>query len=222
MKVELTLRRIKYVIAIFVFSALSISFAINANAEQKYSPLKEYFVNYELKGNSSGTKQHASQDWGRKQCWIEISDMNIMGNSVKKNEKVIAEIKDGDQWITTINLDDNTGKTMKNPMFGGVAKGMEGKNPKEFSEQFMKEMGGQVKGQKTVNGEKCTEWTLMGGAFTCVTEDLIAVESGANMAGIEILEVATEVKRNNPGPNGICDIGDAKIKEIDINQMMGQ
>ncbi len=222
MKVKTISRNIKYVIAIFVFSALSISFATNANAEQKYSTLKEYSVTYELKGNSSGTKQHASQDWGRKQCWIEVSDMNIMGNSVKKNEKVISEIKDGEQWITTINLDDNTGTTMKNPMFPGIAEGAKNKNPKEFSEQFMKQMGGQVKGQKTVNGEKCTEWTLMGGAFTCVTEDLIAVESGANMAGIEILEVATEVKRNNPGPKAICDIGGAKIKEIDMNQMMGQ
>jgi hypothetical protein len=62
----------------------------------------------------------------------------------------------------------------------------------------------------------------MGGAKTCVTEDLIAVESGSDMAGINILEVATEVKRNDPGPKGICDIGDAKIKEIDLGQMMGQ
>jgi len=62
----------------------------------------------------------------------------------------------------------------------------------------------------------------MGGATTCITEDLIAVESAANMAGISISEVATEVKRNNPGPKGICDIGNAKIKELDMSQMMGQ
>ncbi len=146
----------------------------------------------------------------------------MMENSIKKNEKVISEIKDGEQWITTINLDDNTGTEMKNPIFPGIAKGAKNKNPKEYSEQFMKQMGGTIKREKTINDEKCTGWTLMGGAFTCVTEELIAVESGANMAGIEILETATEVKRNNPGPKGICDKGDAKIKQIDTGQMMGQ
>ena len=210
------------IVKIFTLSALSVFIATGVSAEQKFSTIKEYFVTYELSGNSSGTKQHASQDWGRKQCWIEKSEMNMMGNSVKKNEKVIAEIRDGEQWITTINLDDNKGTEMKNPMFPGIAKGAKDKNPKEYSEQFMKQMGGSVKGEKTINGEKCTEWTLMGGAFTCVTEDLIAVESGANMAGIEILETATEVKRNNPGPDGICDKGDANIKTIDMGQMMGQ
>ena len=42
------------------------------------------------------------------------------------------------------------------------------------------------------------------------------------MAGIEILETATEIKRNNAGPKGICDKGNAKIKEVDLGQMMGQ
>ena len=106
--------------------------------------------------------------------------------------------------------------------FASISKGLEGKTPREYSETFMKQMGGSVKGKKNINGEECTEWTLMGGAFTCITEDLIAIESGANMAGIEILETATEVKRNDPGPQGICDKGDAKIEKIDMGQMMGQ
>lgn len=207
---------------ILVFASLALFIATGVSAEQKFSTIKEYYVSYKLSGNSSGTKEHVSQDWGRKQCWIEKSDMTIMGNSVRKNEKVISEIRDGEQWIITINLDDNTGTEMKNPMFPGIAKGAENKNPKEYSEQFMKQMGGSVKGTKTIIGEKCTEWTLMGGAFTCVTEDLISLESGANMAGIEILETATEVKRNNSGPAGICDKGDAKIKEVDMGQLMGQ
>ncbi len=213
----------KFYLAVFiVFSCITFSFSLNGNAQQKMHPLKNYSVTYELSGNTTGTKEHASQDYGRKQCWIETSEMNIMGNSVKKNEKVITMLEGDDQWIITINLDDNTGTKMKNPMYRGLAAGMEGKNPKELSEQMMKQMGGQKKGQKTVNGETCTEWTLMGGAKTCVTEDLIALESGADMAGINILEVATEVKRNDPGPKGICDIGNAKIKEIDLGQMMGQ
>jgi len=145
-----------------------------------------------------------------------------MGNSVKKNEKVITVVEDGDQWIITVDLNNNTGTKMKNPMYRGIAGSMKGKDPKEYSEAIMKQMGGQVKGEKTIIGEKCTEWTLMGGATTCVTEDLITVESAANMAGISISEVATEIKRNDPGPKGICELGDAKIEEIDLSKMMGQ
>jgi hypothetical protein len=180
--------------------------------------LENYYVIYEISGNAEGSKQHASQNYGRKQCWIEKSEINVLGNTVKKNEKVITALENGDQWIITINLDDNTGTRMKNPMYKELSSGMKGKSPKEFSEEFMKQMGGKVIGEKTVNNEKCTEWTLMGGATTCVTDDLIAVESGADMAGISIKEVATEVKRNNPGPEGICDIGNAKIKQVDLGQ----
>jgi hypothetical protein len=180
--------------------------------------LENYYVTYDISGNAEGSKQHVSQDYGRKLCWIEKSEINVSGNTVKKNEKIITFLEDGDQWIITINLDDNTGTRMKNPMYKELFAGMKRKSPKEFSEQFMKQMGGKVTGEKTVNDEKCTEWTLMGGATTCVTDDLIAVESGADMAGISIKEVATDVKRNYSGPEGICDIGNAKIKQVDLVQ----
>jgi len=206
-------------ISLFVFLIIVFtSFSSNADSTQKMHELESYYVTYKISGNAEGSKQHASQDYGRKQCWIEKSEINIFDNTVKKNEKVITTLENGDQWIITINLDDNTGTRMKNPMYKELASGMKGKSPKEFGEQFMKQMGGKVVGEKTVNDEKCTEWTLMGGATTCVTDDLIAVESGADMAGISIKEVATEVKRNNPGPEGICDIGNAKIKEMDFGQ----
>jgi len=211
-----------YLGVLIIFTCMLLLFTTHGNAQQKMHPLKNYSVTYELSGNTTGTKQHASQGYGRKQCWIEKSEMNIMGNSVKKNERVITMVEDGDQWIITINLNDNTGTRMKNPMYRSVAASMKGKDPKEYSETMMKQMGGQEKSQKEVNGEKFTEWSMIGGAFACITEDQIMVESGADMAGISITEVATEVKRNDPGPKGICEIGDAKIKEIDMSQMMGQ
>ena len=201
---------------LIVTMAASISF--NAQAQPKMSELQNYYVTYDITGNTKGTKKHSSQDYGRKQCWIEESVMDVMGNTVNKNEKVITMLEGEDQWIITINLDENTGTKMKNPMYKGLASAMKGNNPKEFSEQFMKQMGGKVVGEKTVINEKCTEWSLMGGAKTCVTEDLIALESGADIAGISIKEIATEVKRNDPGPDGICDVGDAEIKEMNFGQ----
>lgn len=205
-----------------ISSSMLLLFSTSGYTAPKMHELKSYYVVYEISGNTTGTKKHASQDYGRKQCWIETSEMKIMGNSVKKNEKVITTLENGDQWIITIDLDKNTGTKMKNPMYKELTASMEGKNPKEFSEQFMKQMGGKVIGEKVVNNEKCQEWTLMGGAKTCVTEDLIAVESSADLANISLSEVATEVNRNDPGPKGICDIGNAKIKEVDLGQIIGQ
>jgi len=215
--------KLVYLVTIFTFSLMVLSFATSSQAaDQKMHPLKNYSVNYELSGNTTGSKQQYSQDYGRTICWIEKSETSIMGNSQKKNVKVITYVKDGDQWIITIELDNNTGTKMKNPMYKAIAGGMKGKTPKEFSESVMKQMGGKVVGEKTVNGEKCTEWTLMGGASTCITEDQIVVESKADMAGISMSEVAIEVKRNDPGPKGICSVRDATITEIDLGQMMGQ
>jgi len=215
--------KLGYPAAIFIFTVMTVSFAIDGRAsEQKMHTLKNFSVNYKLGGNTTGSKQQYYLDYGRTICWIEKSETSIMGNLQKRNLKVITYVKDGDQWIITIELDNNTGTKMKNPMYKAIAGGMKGKTPKEFSEGFMKQMGGKVVGEKTVNGEKCKEWTLMGGASTCVTEDQIVVESKADMAGISITEVATEVNRNDPGPKGICSVGDAKIEEIDLGQMMGE
>lgn len=194
-----------------------------AAEEQKLTTLKEFSVDYELDGSVKGKKSHHSQDYGRRYCLVEESEMTIQGAPTqKKNEKTIIYVEDGQQWIVTINKDDNTGTKMKNPMFEGMAAGMKGKTPEEFSTSFMKQMGGKEVGEKTVNGEKCMQWELMGGARTCITPDLISVENSVTMGPVSMTETAVKVDRNNPGPDGVCDIGDAKIKEIDMSQMMGQ
>ena len=204
-------------ISLFLVATISISEA----SAKKWHPLETYYVKYNI-NEDQGIKEFGSYDYGNKQCWIEKSKTTIMGHTQEKNEKVITYIEDGEQWIITINLSDDTGNKMKNPMFKGIAGSMQDKDPKEINHAMLKQMGGQKKAQKKVNNEECTEWTLLGGAYTCITPDLISVESGANMAGISMSEVAIEVKRNNPGPDGLCDIGNAKIKEVDLGQMMGQ
>ena len=125
---------------------LIIAFVISAQssrADQKYTKLKNFNVKYKLEGNNVGEKTHYSKDFGRLNCWVEVSELTMPGaGPVKRNEKVITYVKDGEQWIITINQDDNTGTKMKNPLFQGFAASMKGKTPKEFSEQFMTQMGG--------------------------------------------------------------------------------
>ncbi len=213
----------RYLGAILLLAGAFVLLAETGGAAEKYHPLESYTVEYKMEGVNAGEKTHYSQKWGNLVCWVEVSELNMPGAPAqKKNEKVITYVEDGQQWIITINQDDNTGTKMKNPMFEGVTAGMEGKTPKEFSEQFMKQLGGKVIGEKTVNGEKCTEWELMGGARTCITPDQISVESGMDMAGIKMKETAVKINRNDGGPKDICDPGDAKLKEMDMGQMLGQ
>lgn len=209
-----------FLISAVIFTAV---FSTMSFAAEKWHPLESYTVEYKMEGVNAGTKTHYSQQYGNLVCWVEVSELNMPGAPAqKKNEKIITQIKDGQQWIITINQDDNTGTKMKNPMFEGIASQMKGKSTQEFSEEFMKQLGGKEIGEKTVNGEKCKEWELTGGAKTCITPDQITVETGVDISGIKMKETAVKVTRNDGGPKGVCEVGDATIKEITMGEILEQ
>jgi len=185
--------------------------------EQKYHPLESYEVKYMIEGNSNGEKTEYSGDWGRTLCWVEVSEAKLPeGHPVKINEKVITKIDGGEQWIVKINLDDNTGTKVKNPMFPEIYKRINGKDPKVFTKEFMTNAGAKLVGEKTVGGQKCSEWEIGKGARTCLTEDLIRVESSLVLENLSVKETAVEIKRNVPPPPDICSTGNALITETGI------
>lgn len=185
--------------------------------EQKYHPLQSYEVKYKIEGNSIGEKTEYSGEWGRTLCWVEVSEAKLPeGPPVKINEKVITKIEGGEQWIVKINLADNTGTRVKNPMFPEIYKRIKGKDPKMFTTEFMTNAGAKLTGEKTVGGEKCSEWEIGKGAKTCLTEDLVRVESSLVLENLSVKETAVEIKRNVPEPPDICSTGSAVITETEI------
>lgn len=185
--------------------------------EQKYNPLESYEVKYKIEGNTTGEKTDYSGDWGRTLCWVEVSQTKLPeGPPVKINMKVITKIEGGEQWIIKINLADNTGTKVKNPMFPEIYKRIKGKDPKVFTTEFMTKAGAKKVGEKTVAGEKCSEWELYKGAKTCLTDDLIKVESSMVIENLSVNETAVEIKRNVPGPPDICSTGSAVITKTEI------
>lgn len=187
--------------------------------EQKYSPIQSYEAEYKIEGNSTGQKTEYSGDWGRTLCWVEVSEAKLPeGPPVKINEKVITKIEGGEQWIVQINLDNNTGTRVKNPMFPEIYKRIKGKDPKVFTTEFMTKAGAKKVGEKTVAGEKCSEWEIGKGARTCLTDDLIRVESSLVLENLSIKETAVEIKRNVSNPPDICSTGSAVITETDISK----
>ena len=187
--------------------------------EQKYHTLESYTVKYRIEGNSMGEKTEYSGDWGRTLCWTEVVQVKRAdGTPVRINEKVITRITGGEQWIIKINLDDNTGTKVKSPAFPEIYKRIKGKDPAEFTKELITSSGAKRVGEKTAGGEKCTEWELGEGAGTCITEDLVRVESSLVLGDISVKETAVEVKRNVPEPEGICGTGAAVITETDIKE----
>jgi len=185
--------------------------------EQKYNPVESYEVKYKIEGNTTGEKTEYSGDWGRTLCWVEVSEAKLPeGPPVKINEKVITKIEGGEQWIVKRNLADNTGTRVKNPMFPEIYKRIKGKDPKVFTTEFMTKAGAKLIGEKTVGGEKCSEWELDKGAKTCLTDDLIKVESSLVLENLSVKETAVELKRNVSEPPDICSTGSAVITETEI------
>jgi hypothetical protein len=85
-------------------------------------------------GGNKGEKTEYSGDWGRTLCWTEVTQVKRAGGPpVSINEKVTTSITGGEQWIIKINLDDNTGTKVKNPVFPEIYKRIKGKDPAEFT-----------------------------------------------------------------------------------------
>ncbi|MEW6143874.1 MAG: hypothetical protein AB1598_02535 [Thermodesulfobacteriota bacterium] len=190
--------------------------------EQKYHPLESYMVKYKVEGNSTGEKTEYSGEWGRTLCWTETTEVKIPdGDPFRINEKVITRITGGEQWIIKIDLDKNTGTKVKNPMFPEIYKRIKGKDPAEFTKEFMANTGAKPGVEKTVGGEKCREWDIGEGARTCLTGDLVRVESSLVLEKLSVKETAVDVKRNVPEPADICGTGGAVITETAIQEKPG-
>lgn len=209
--------RIKHILHIFTLIFLLTNAYGSHAQEQKYHPLESYTVKYSIEGNSTGEKTEYSGDWGRTLCWTEVVQVKRAGGTpVRINEKVITRITGGEQWIIKINLDDNTGTKVKSPAFPEIYNRIKGKDPAEFTKELITSSGAKRVGEKTAGGEKCTEWELSEGARTCITEDLVRVESSLVLGDISVKETAVEVKRSVPESDGICGVGSAVITETVI------
>ena len=213
----------KYILAALILLSVGIGDIPSYAQEQKYHPLESYEVKYKIEGNSTGEKTEYSGDWGRTLCWMEVSEVKLPeGAPAKINEKVITKIEGGEQWIVQINLDDNSGTRVRNPMFPEIYKRIKGKDPQVFTKEFMTNAGAKPIGEKTVGGEKCTEWVLGKGATTCLTDDLVRVESSLVLDKLTVKETAVELKRNVPAPPDICSVGNAVITESVIRDKEGE
>lgn len=203
------------IINLTILALVIIPFVISCSQEKKESEpgqvfheVEDYTIKYKLEGAREGERIVYSQDWGR--CVTEITG----------NQKIIASMENGKQYVTSINLDSNTGTKMANPIYQSLLESLNAKTPKEFNFAILEKMGGKVVGEKTILGNKCEVWEMAEGAQkTCLTEDGIILESESNISGTERRQIVTEVIRGSTEGVDACDPGDAKIEFNNTNQL---
>ncbi len=210
-KLKTCMNGVGLIIAVLILAAFTASCSKDKEPEQKFHEVKEFTVKYDLTGARKGQKTIYSQDWGR--CVTQIIE----------NQKMISLMEDGQQYVVSIDLANNTGTKMKNPIYQQLIESLDAKTPKEFNMALLEKMGGKVVGEKTIAGNDCSQWEMMNGAQkTCITEDGIILESISNINGTESGEIVVDLKRGTTDGVDACSTGDAVIEEIDITQMLQQ
>ncbi|MGB2692605.1 MAG: hypothetical protein WBB48_06400 [Thermodesulfobacteriota bacterium] len=201
-----------------ILAMVLVTFVISCSQEKKkeepgqvFDEAKDYTIKYKLEGANEEERLVYSQDWGK--CVMEIVG----------NQKIIASMENGQQFVTSIDMDSNTGTKMANPIYQSLLESLNAKTPKEFNYAILEKMGGKVVGEKTILGNKCEVWEMGEGVqTTCLTQDGIILESESSVSGTERRQIATEVIRGSTEGVDACSPGDAKIEVKNMNQLLQQ
>ena len=198
-------------IFIFILGIPNESFALD-----KFHSYEKYKTVYKLSGLKSGEKIFCSKNWGNEKVQIERVSVQVSENEKKViNQKVVTKIIDGEQWIYSINLDNNTGNKAKNTAFPKLRESIKGKDPTEFGKYFLKELGGKIIGEKTILGNKCEIWKVAT-IETCVSEKGVALETKSSSPNL--YEVATSFETGLTCSEQDFSLGDINFKLIDVSK----
>lgn len=153
-------------------------------------PYAEGTLVYDMTGMQTGTQTTYFRDYGREMVQVtEVStkipgmtDEQMAQMGVGGNQTTITKT-DAD-WIYTVDVTNNAGTKMPNPMKSLWGDGAA--DPVEFGKQMMKQMGGKQTGSDTFNGTDCEKWQLpMGAGTTCISDEGIMQYTRVNMMGME-------------------------------------
>jgi len=178
-------------------------------ADPRFYPIESFTIVSALEGMNRGTRTMHVTDWGRKHVTIEETTLSIMGVTQTAKRRVIVDGRD----VTTIDEQAKTVSRTVNPLYDGLARGVEGKDPQELGRSFMTALGHEPTDRRgEFAGEDCGFWTNPQlGQELCVTDDGIVVRTVTKMMGMNLSETATAVRRDDPGPAAAYDVPDYPV-----------
>jgi hypothetical protein len=182
----------------FIFSLvlLALSVFVFAQHESQRYAIKSGYIEYEISGNTTGTKSIWWDDYGAKSR-TEENTVNIVRMLGITNETRLHTISiiDGDRFWTA-DLIEQTGETGTIPVWVGEYEygSLSESERKEFEMEILESFGGRIAGQETFMGYECDIIELMG-ARSWIYKG-VALKTEASMLGISVKEKAVQFDEN--------------------------
>lgn len=210
------MKRILVFLTAIVYSTISIA----QKQEYKQFAVKSGYVEYELSGNTTGTKKFWWDDYGAKSR-TEIKStttIKIFGRSSKEEQNSIS-ITDGTTNYAWDLIKDTAYKTTNEEyvdMGKELTKDMTEAEIEQMGQDIIDALGGERLGTETILGKKCEVLKVMMAKVWIYKG--IPLKSEARMLGISSSEEAVELMENIIVPNQTF-IPDLKIEFQVINEM---
>ena len=125
------------------------------------------------------------ETWGAREAKYEMKTTKVGPMKTEENKVTFLE----GAMAYTVNLKDNTGSKMENPML----KSFEGQDLTEVGEKMMKQMGGKKIGSEKFLGKPTIIWEIKQMGTKSWVWKGVPLKSELNMMGMKISIVATKI-----------------------------
>ncbi len=160
-----------------------------SGSDMKRYGVKQACIEYTVSGDmQSGTEVLYFDNWGAREAKYEMKTTNAGPMKMEENKVAFLE----GAMMYNVNLKDNTGTKMENPML----KGFEGQDMTEVGEKMLKQMGGKKIGSERFLGKQCDIWEIKRMGTKSWVWQGVTLKTESNMMGMNINIVATKISEN--------------------------
>lgn len=180
----------------FTLVLLAMSVCVFAQHQSQRYAIKSGYIEYEISGNTTGSKSIWWDDYGVKSRTEEntVNVTRILGITNETRTHTVSII-DGDKFWTA-DLLEQTGETGTIPVWvGGYEYGtLSESERKEFEREILESYGGRIVGQETLMGYECDIIDVFGTRSWIYKG--VALKTEASILGISIKEMAVKFDKN--------------------------
>ncbi|WP_461641612.1 hypothetical protein [Labilibaculum euxinus] len=178
---------------ILIVTYLLITYVATAQQKSQIYAIKSGHIEYQLSGNTTGTKSVWWDNYGNSSFTEtkSVSVTKMFGIKSETKTHDISIIKDGKFW--NANLIENKGQKGTVP-FQDITDNMTDAEKKKMGKDLLEAFGGEIVGKENVLGNECEVVKLMGAK--CWIYEGVTLKSEAKILGIEAIETAAGFDKN--------------------------
>ncbi|WP_320019952.1 hypothetical protein [Labilibaculum manganireducens] len=179
---------------ILIVTCLLMTHVATSQQKSQIYAIKSGHVEYQLSGNTTGTKSVWWDNYGNSSFTEtkSVSVTKMFGIKSETKTHDISIIKGGQFW--SANLIENKGQKGTVP-FQDITENMTEAEKKKMGKDLLEAFGGEIVGTEDVLGNECEVVKLMGAK--CWIYEGVTLKSEAKILGIEAIETATRFDKNS-------------------------